>query len=93
VQEEKFDFKLEKVHFMVKKGIVLSHIISSDGIEVDKAKIDLITNLSLPLVLTLLELFLDMLDFIVDLFKISVKLLSLCLVFQLRMCRFTSLRN
>ena len=30
---------------MVKKGIVLGHVISSDAIEVDKAKIDLITNL------------------------------------------------
>jgi len=33
---------------MVKKGIVFSHVISSDGIEVDKAKIDLIANLSFP---------------------------------------------
>ena len=30
---------------MVKKGIVLGHIISRDGIEVDKAKTDLIINL------------------------------------------------
>jgi len=30
---------------MVKRGIVLSHVISSDGIEVDKVKIDLIGNL------------------------------------------------
>ena len=33
---------------MVKKGIVLGHVISSDSIEVDKAKIDLIANLPLP---------------------------------------------
>ena len=29
----------EKCHFMVKQGIVLGHIISSKGIEVDKAKV------------------------------------------------------
>lgn len=33
---------------MVTKGIVLGHIVSSDGIEVDKAKIDLIFNLAAP---------------------------------------------
>ena len=38
----------EKCHFMVDKGIVLGHIISSKGIEVDKAKIDLIMSLPYP---------------------------------------------
>ncbi|CAN6579328.1 unnamed protein product [Malus baccata var. baccata] len=32
----------EKCHFMVKQGIVLGHIISERGIEVDKSKIDLV---------------------------------------------------
>ena len=32
----------EKCHFMVNQGIVLGHIISSRGIEVDKAKVELI---------------------------------------------------
>jgi len=32
---------------MVKRGIVLDHIISNKGIEVDKAKVDLITHLTL----------------------------------------------
>ncbi|GJT42595.1 reverse transcriptase domain-containing protein [Tanacetum coccineum] len=35
----------EKCHFMVKEGIVLEHKISGKGIEVDKAKIDVIANL------------------------------------------------
>jgi hypothetical protein len=35
----------EKCHFMVKQGIVLGHVISQRGIEVDKAKVDLISNL------------------------------------------------
>ncbi|KAH9686903.1 hypothetical protein KPL70_014565 [Citrus sinensis] len=38
----------EKSHFMVKQGIVLGHIISRKGIEVDKAKVDLISNLPPP---------------------------------------------
>nr|GEY37907.1 putative reverse transcriptase domain-containing protein [Tanacetum cinerariifolium] len=33
----------EKSHFMVKEGIVLGHKISKEGIEVDKAKVDVIT--------------------------------------------------
>ena len=31
----------EKCHFMVQKGIVLGHVVSSRGIEVDKAKIEI----------------------------------------------------
>jgi hypothetical protein len=38
----------EKCHFMVKQGIVLGHVISHRGIEVDKAKVDLISNLPPP---------------------------------------------
>ncbi|KAK9185028.1 hypothetical protein WN943_025381 [Citrus x changshan-huyou] len=38
----------EKCHFMVKQGIVLGHIISSKGIEVDKVNVDLISNLPPP---------------------------------------------
>jgi hypothetical protein len=39
----------KKCHFMVKQGIVLGHSISSKGIEVDKAKIDIISKLPLPM--------------------------------------------
>nr|GEY56414.1 reverse transcriptase domain-containing protein [Tanacetum cinerariifolium] len=38
----------EKSHFMVKEGIVLGHKISKEGIEVDKAKVDVITKLPHP---------------------------------------------
>nr|GEX74718.1 hypothetical protein [Tanacetum cinerariifolium] len=38
----------EKIHFMVKEGIVLDHKISKNGIEVDKAKVDVITKLPHP---------------------------------------------
>ncbi|GJU48007.1 reverse transcriptase domain-containing protein [Tanacetum coccineum] len=38
----------EKSHFMVKEGIVLGHNISKNGIEVDKAKVDVIAKLPHP---------------------------------------------
>ncbi|CAM8978287.1 unnamed protein product [Rhodiola kirilowii] len=38
----------EKCHFMVTHGVVLGHIVSQEGIEVDKAKIDLIMTLPYP---------------------------------------------
>ncbi|KAJ9175450.1 hypothetical protein P3X46_014002, partial [Hevea brasiliensis] len=38
----------EKCHFMVEQGIVLGHVVSNRGIEVDKSKIDLIVNLPYP---------------------------------------------
>ncbi|KAL4355065.1 hypothetical protein GQ457_06G013840 [Hibiscus cannabinus] len=38
----------EKCHFMVNEGIVLSHKISSKGMEVDKAKIEVISKLPPP---------------------------------------------
>ena len=39
----------EKCHFMANQGIALGHIISSRGIEVDKAKIELISQLPSPM--------------------------------------------
>ncbi|RVW12161.1 Retrovirus-related Pol polyprotein from transposon 17.6 [Vitis vinifera] len=38
----------EKCHFMVQQGIALGHIISKNGIEVDKAKVELIVKLPPP---------------------------------------------
>nr|GEW77546.1 reverse transcriptase domain-containing protein [Tanacetum cinerariifolium] len=42
------DSPWEKSHFMVKEGIVLGHKISKNGIEVDKAKVDVIAKLPHP---------------------------------------------
>ncbi|GJY30524.1 reverse transcriptase domain-containing protein [Tanacetum coccineum] len=42
------DLNWEKSHFMVKEGIVLGHKISKSGIEVDRAKIDVIAKLPHP---------------------------------------------
>jgi hypothetical protein len=38
----------EKCHFMVKKGIVLGHVISERGIEVDKDKVEMVEQLPPP---------------------------------------------
>ena len=38
----------EKCQFMVKQGVVLGHVISCKRIEVDKAKIDIISNMAAP---------------------------------------------
>ncbi|XP_071923079.1 uncharacterized protein [Coffea arabica] len=38
----------EKCHFMVDHGIVLGHVVSARGIEVDKAKVDIISALPYP---------------------------------------------
>ena len=40
--------KWEKCHFMVREGVVLGHQISVKGIEVDKAKIEIIEKLPPP---------------------------------------------
>ena len=53
----------EKCHFMVNQGIVLGHIISSRGIEVDKAKIDIISKLLPPTNVKTIRQFLGHADF------------------------------
>nr|GFB69279.1 retrovirus-related Pol polyprotein from transposon 17.6 [Tanacetum cinerariifolium] len=47
-EDTNLSLKWEKSHFMVKEGIVLGHKISKNGIEVDKAKIDVIAKLPHP---------------------------------------------
>jgi hypothetical protein len=47
-KEKNLVLNWEKCHFMVKQGIVLGHVISHRSIEVDKAKVDLISNLPPP---------------------------------------------
>ena len=44
-QEKNLVLNCEKCHFLVTQGIVLGHIVSKNGIEVDKAKVELISNL------------------------------------------------
>ncbi|RDY06314.1 Retrovirus-related Pol polyprotein, partial [Mucuna pruriens] len=43
-----YGVNFEKCHFMVTEGIVLGHLVSNRGIEVDKSKIDIITSIQNP---------------------------------------------
>ena len=47
-QEKNLVLNWEKCHFMVTQGIFLGHIVPREGIEVDKAKVELISNLPTP---------------------------------------------
>ncbi|CAN6700791.1 unnamed protein product [Malus baccata var. baccata] len=73
----------EKCHFMVKQGIVLGHIVSEKGIEVDKQKIDLVRHLPSPTSVREVRSFLGHAGFykrfIKDFFKISNPLCRLLL--------------
>ena len=46
--DSKLVLNWEKCHSIVEQGIVLEHIVSSKGIEIDKSKIDLVRSLPLP---------------------------------------------
>lgn len=62
-----------KCHFMVTEGIVLGHVVSNRGIEVDKAKIEVIENIQPPNTVREVQSFLGHVDFIEDLLKTSLK--------------------
>lgn len=65
----------EKCHFVVKEEIVLGHVVAGRGIEVDKAKVDIIANLPIPNSIKQLKGFLEHVGFyqrfIKDFAKIS----------------------
>ena len=71
----------EKSHFMVREGIVLGHLVSSKGLEVDKAKVEVIQDLALPTSIRELRSFLGHVNFyrrfIQDFAKVSKPLTSL----------------
>jgi len=47
-EEKHLVLNWEKCHFIVREGIVLGHLVSERGIEVDKAKIEVIEQLPRP---------------------------------------------
>ena len=71
----------EKSHFMVREGIVLGHLVSSKGLEVDKAKVEVIQDLALPTSIREVRSFLGHVGFyrrfIEDFAKVSKPLTSL----------------
>ena len=71
----------EKSDFMVREGVVLGHIVSGKGLEVDKAKIEVIQNLPLPNTVKDLRSFLGHVGFykrfIQDFAKVSKPLTTL----------------
>jgi len=71
----------KKCHFMVTHEIVLGHVISHNGIKVDKAKTDLIVNLPLPTNVKAIKSFFGHADFyhrfIKDFSKIAKPLTNL----------------
>ena len=71
----------EKSHFMVRDGVVLRHIVSGKGLQVDKAKIEVIQNLPLPSTVKDLRSFLRHVGFywrfIQDFAKVSKPLTTL----------------
>jgi len=75
----------KKCHFMVKHGVVLGHLVSAKGLEVDKAKVRIIQSMSYPQTVREVRSFQDMLDFIIDLSKSFLKLLLLCVICFLKM--------
>ncbi|RDY08528.1 Retrovirus-related Pol polyprotein, partial [Mucuna pruriens] len=57
------NLNFEKSHLMVIEGIVLDHLVSNRGIEVDKAKVDVITSLPNPTSVWDVRLFLGHIGF------------------------------
>ena len=47
-EEKHLVLNWEKCHFMVREGIVLGHLVSKRGIEVDRAKIEVIEQVPPP---------------------------------------------
>ncbi|RDX73224.1 Retrovirus-related Pol polyprotein from transposon 17.6, partial [Mucuna pruriens] len=67
----------EKCHFMVTEGIVLGHLVSNRGIEVNKSKIDITTSLPKPAFVQEVRSFLGHVGFIKNFSKVALPLSKL----------------
>jgi len=76
MEGEEFDSELRKMSFYRKEGHCFGVLILHDGIEVARARIDLISNLPPPNCVKDVRSFVGIQDFIDDLSNIVVKLLS-----------------
>ena len=68
----------EKYHFMVQEGKILGHKISHEGIEVDKAKVEIIKKLPPPTSVKAIRSFLGHVGFYRRLSKTFQRLLNHC---------------
>lgn len=68
----------EECHFMVDQWLILVHVVSSKGIEVDKAKVDVIKSLPHPKSVREVRSFLINVGFIEGLLRTSPKSPNLC---------------
>ena len=83
----------EKCNFMVREGLVLGHRISRKGIEVDRAKIEVIEKLPPPTFVKGVHSFLATQVFIDGSSKISQKFESLYLAFSCKVFRLSSMTS
>ena len=65
-EEKHLVLNWEKCHFMVRERIVLGHLVCERGIEIDKAKTEVIEQLPTPVNIKGIRSFLAMLVFIAD---------------------------
>ena len=84
-EEKNLVLNWEKCHYMVTQGIVLGHVVSKQGIEVDKAKVELISNLPTPKCVKDILSFLGHVGFYRRFIKISVPYIVRCVVCLPRM--------
>ena len=93
----------EKSYFIVREGVVLGHIVSAKGLEVDKAKIEVVQDLPLPSTVKDLRSFLGQVGFyqifIQDFAKVSKPLTTLLckdkdfIIDEEGKCAFTMLKQ